>query len=513
MVSRQMNETKVINSNESLIEKYKSYHGHLFNGKLSEEERVEFEQELSSLPDPTVLRKLFETAMGGVSNDNNNDKQHPIADNGSSVHNGKILTPVPEEMILECKRGSEEWKEMHAVGLAALKRGECAIVTLAGGQGTRLGSTAPKGCYQLKLPSGLSLFGMQAERIKKLQSLCGGACEISWYIMTSAPTHKATVEYFESMNFFGLSSDQVKFFQQGLLPAFDLSGRVLLSGRGKVSVAPDGNGGIYRALQTEGILSDMDRRGIKYVHMYCVDNCLVKVGDPSFLGACIDRGVECGVKSVEKVDPGESVGVFALNGASKLTVAEYSELSRAMSEAKTQQGYRLAFGEANIANHFFTLSFLARAANASLPYHVARKQIPTFDPQTGEIGKTSGVKLEAFIFDVFDLATTQPLIFRVPRTEEFAPLKNASGAACDSPERCVEMLFALHVKYLQEAGALIGGGENGANGDKGENEENGENRENGNCCIEISPALSYEGEGLEAFKGKQLSSSSAQFLQ
>jgi UDP-N-acetylglucosamine/UDP-N-acetylgalactosamine diphosphorylase len=453
------------------VKKFKGEQGQLFKFELTEGEFEDLESQLKDLPEPSVLKDMFQKAMKMDSKLKNSKESK--------------LKPVDDELIMVSQRGSEQWSQWHKIGLEALRKGECSIVTLAGGQGTRLGSSAPKGCYRIGLPSGSSLFQIQAERVLKIQKLACMKLPLSWYIMTSAPTHEATVDFFEKSNYFGLNVDQVKFFQQGVLPAFDMEGNILMSGRGKVSVAPDGNGGIYKALQREGILEEMKSKGIKYVHMYCVDNCLVKVGDPAFIGACINSSADCAAKCVEKTEPSESVGVFCKNVNDNLVVAEYSELDAESAQAVDAKTGRLIFGEANIANHFFTVEFLDKITEKlSLPYHVARKKIPTINPNTGEMGTTAGVKLEAFIFDVFELAD-KPKLFRVPRFEEFAPLKNAPGAPKDSPEYCTDLLLSLHRKYLQEAGAIV--------------DDNGK--------YELIASLTYEGEGLEYFKGKEIKKS------
>lgn len=391
-------------------------------------------------------------------------------------------------------------KGEYALGLQAIREGRLAVVTLAGGQGTRLGSTDPKGCYRIGLPSGASLFELQARRLRKLTSLAGtDAHSLPWYIMTSNATHARTEAFFRDQNYFGLPMSSVRFFKQAELPAISEEGRLFLATRSCLALSPNGNGGIYAALEREGILREMRSHGIEYVHMFCVDNALVRPADPSFVGACLAKRADCGIKSILKVDPKESVGVLCrrrLEGkdgkgegseSGDIMVAEYSELDPEWAAMKDPTGQHLLLNQANIANHIFTVDFLERVCQreASLPAHLAHKKIPSIDLETGEpLAKAPmGYKLEYFIFDVLPWAR-RPLILQGERFEEFAPLKNAPGAPADSPEYCVRMVSDLHRRWLMAAGAQVG--------DETE-------------PIEISPELSYAGEGLQGFKGKVVS--------
>lgn len=244
-------------------------------------------------------------------------------------------------------------------GLAAIAAGEVAAITLAGGQGTRLGFAGPKGNYKIGLPSKTSLFGLFAMRLNRLQVIAGldhkGAKNlIPWYIMTSKMNHEETVQHFQDNDYFGLAKEDVFFFQQGTLPCFTENGKILLESNSKIAEASDGNGGIYPALQTSGAIADMEKRSIKFMHVFAVDNAICKAADPLFVGYCITKGSDCGNKVVWKNSPDEKVGVVAIKD-SKFCVVEYSEMDDASVNLRDEKTGKLKFGAGNICNHFYTM--------------------------------------------------------------------------------------------------------------------------------------------------------------
>lgn len=425
-------------------------------------------------------------------------KRATTSQESSTAPSSVSLEPLSEDAtasVLDSDPADlERW---YNEGLELIADNKVAVVLMAGGQGTRLGSSAPKGCFNIGLPSGKSLFQIQAERIAKLQSLAQKQLKkddvvIPWYVMTSGPTRKPTEEFFEEHKYFGLSKDNVQFFEQGVLPCISNEGKIILESKSKVAVAPDGNGGIYQALLNSGVRDDMKKRGIQHIHAYCVDNCLVKVADPGFIGFAASKKVDIATKVVRKRNATESVGLILLRNG-KPDVVEYSEIDKATAEAKDAKNPDLLkFRAANIVNHYYSFNFFESMESwaADLPHHVARKKIPYVDITTGDSIKPerpNGIKLEQFVFDVFPLVPFEKFgCIEVKREDEFSPLKNAKGTGEDDPDTSKRDIMQQGQRWLEAAGATVTAETAGAVG------------------VEVSPVISYGGEGLEFLKGRNI---------
>lgn len=394
--------------------------------------------------------------------------KHALASSKSDSKSPDTLEPLPSSACASIlDSDAVDIQRWHDHGLKLIGDGKVAVVLMAGGQGTRLGSSAPKGCYDIGLPSHKPLFQIQAERIRKIQELAakradtGDAAVVPWYVMTSGPTRGPTEKFFEEHKFFGLDKANVTLFEQGVLPCMSNDGKMLLEKKGRVAVAPDGNGGIYQALVLCGIIEDMRKRGIEHIHAYCVDNCLVKVADPVFIGFSASLNVDIATKVVRKRNAHESVGlILSKNG--KPDVVEYSEIDKATSEAEDpKQPGVLKFRAANIVNHYYSFRFLESIPQWAhkMPHHVARKKITSVDLESGEMvkpEKPNGIKLEQFVFDVFpQLPLDKFACMEVRREDEFSPLKNASGSKEDCPETSKRDIMSQGQRWAEEAGATV----------------------------------------------------------
>lgn len=335
--------------------------------------------------DPERINDLFRSTVG---------------DSGDAKPSSADMTMKPIESFVSLDSTAADTKEKwYSTGLKAVAEGKVAVVVLSGGQGTRLGFSGPKGMYNIGLPSQKTLFQLQAERLRRVCALAEqrfpngsdgaygagdkGRISIPWYIMTSPLNDAMTREFFSKNRYFGVAETDVFFFPQGTLPCMsNPDGKIMLESAGRVAMAPDGNGGIYPALQRTGALADMRTRGVEHLHVFSIDNALVKVADPYFLGYCIQSGADCGNKSVWKAEPDEKVGVV-VNRGGKPCVVEYSEMDAEACERRDDSG-KLVFGAGNICNHYFSRAFLEDVVLPGMGdmYHVAHKKIPAAEVST-----------------------------------------------------------------------------------------------------------------------------------
>lgn len=381
-------------------------------------------------------------------------------------------------------------------GQALIRAGKVAAFVVAGGQGSRLGYEGPKGCYPAGAVTNKPLFAIFAEALLGAKDRYG--VDVPWYIMTSPLNHGQTVEFFESNRYFGLDRGNVKFFQQGVLPSLDIkTGHVLMADKGVVATNPDGHGGSLKALWASGSIADMKRRGVEIISYFQVDNPIVNVLDPVFIGlhaSAPDSSGQMSSKMVAKRDAGEKVGVFCAHGAGarkgRVEVIEYSDLPRDLAEQRLGDG-SLRFCAGSIAVHAIGVGFVERLntdPGFKLPLHRAEKKVPCVDLQTGrpvDHSTNNGVKLEAFVFDALPMCE-RSVVLETERVEEFAPIKNAEGADSVQSSREIQTLRAA--RWLEGLGVSVPKKADGAP----------------DCVLEVSPRTATSAAELGAAMGGRL---------
>lgn len=418
-----------MDKSEEIIQLLKTYkQEHIINilEKLEKEEKEKLIEQINKI-DLHQITELYE----------NTKKQIQIKENKIEA----IEYLEKEKLTIMEKEKFDE------LGQNAIINKKYAVITMAGGQGTRLGHTGPKGTFKLDVyGKGKYLFEILAENLKEANKKYNTI--IPWYIMTSKENNDETKEFLEKHNYFGYNKNNVMLFEQGELPLVDINGKILIGKNFRIKEASDGNGGLFSSLRLSGMLADMKNRGIEWIFIGSVDNAILKMADVTLLGMAIDKNVQIASKSVVKANPDEKVGVFCkMNGHPK--VIEYSELPEKMAEELNFNG-ELKYGESHIMCNLFTIDAIEKISKEPLIYHSAFKKNSYIDENGKEIipNEPNSYKFEAFIFDSFELFD-DIAILRGKREDDFAPVKNKEGV--DSPKTAKE----LYEKYWERQNKYI----------------------------------------------------------
>lgn len=356
------------------------------------------------------------------------------------------LGKAPKVAVL---KGAQLAKAIEA-GEKELKAGKVAALLVAGGQGSRLGYDGPKGCYSIGPITGSPLFYFHARKILARSIRYGKP--IPFYVMTSEANNAATVKCFEENDYFGLDPKDVFFFTQGMWPGMTAEGKIILDQPGHIFMSPDGHGGLLAALKRSGALSDMKKRGITSVFFFQVDNPLVEIADPAFIGYHVQEKSEYSLKLCAKRDPYEKVGMPMKFPSGEYRMVEYTEMTDEQCNRKDKKG-NLYFLYGSPAIHVFDRAFLEREASKNMPLHLAFKKIPTVvDGKVVKPDAPNGYKFEKFIFDILPNAKRAAFL-AFDQKEEFSPVKNAEGN--DSPATCKADMCAKWSKWLETAGVTV----------------------------------------------------------
>lgn len=382
---------------EQLLQKYGQEHLLEYYPELNEEQRAALLADISKV-DFSVLENL-------------------------GTHAQRIMGKLSPADALTCEDVEAHRAEFEKEGLKAIRAGKVAAVLLAGGQGTRLGITGPKGMFDMGETSPHTIFSLQMDNIFDVVKKAG--CMFHIFVMTSDINDAATRAYFEQCNYFGYDRKKIHFYEQKLAPACSKEGRIYLEEKYKVAQSPNGNGGWYSSLIEAGYGPLLESEGIEWLNIYAVDNVLQRICDPVFVGATILSGCACSGKVVRKTSPEERVGVLCKEDG-RPAIIEYYEMPTDLAALRGDDG-RLVYCYGVILNYLFSVKGLNAIYSDKLPCHLAFKAIPHIE---GGVKVTPaepcGYKFETLAVDLIALMGSC-LAFEVVREREFAPVKNRTG--------------------------------------------------------------------------------------
>lgn len=420
-----------VSQKESIIEAFEQMgQGHVFDGFefLSNEKQIALLQQAGGIDLARMERLLKESVEQKVSDE--------------------YLKPVESLQLPRTEIERELWKKAFFRGEEVIRAGRVAAFVVAGGQGTRLGFSGPKGTFVVTPLSHKSLFQVFAEKLLSAQK-CYGVV-IPWFIMTSEDNHDQTVEFFKLHDQFGLQ--EVHLFKQGQIPAVDFAGKFILDEQKLLVMSPDGHGGSFRALVNSGAIKRITEMGIDVISYFQVDNPFVSCIDSTFIGFHVDAGSEMSSKMVKKVDPEEKVGLFCKENE-VLKVVEYSSASEALMNERNSEG-DLVFNAGNIAVHLLDRQFAERMGTSfDFPCHRAEKRIQTLKGNVDSLDSApNAIKFEQLIFDALAFSKNS-VVMEVAREEEFSPVKNAEGK--DSLQTCIKDQLCQYARWLNRVGVEI----------------------------------------------------------
>ena len=381
------------------------------------------------------------------------------ADQSATASSGDMAmhANVPPAITLDDFADKDSNDAAIAVGREALANGELAMILVAGGQGSRLGFPHPKGMYKIGPVSNASLYQIHFEKVMARAKQFGAP--VPMYVMTSPPTHEETSAFLKEHKFFGMNPDHVRIFCQGVMPAVDDDGKLLLAAKDEVFVSPNGHGGTLAGLVDSGCLKHARDLGVKHLFYGQVDNPLVQICDPALIGYHIQRNSQMTSQVVRKTDPLQKVGIFVeVDG--KVQIIEYSDLPEEAARLTDADG-NLKLWAGSVAVHVFDLAFLEQSSGRAetLPYHRARKKVPFVDDR-GELvrpDQPNATKFERFIFDLLPFAKNA-IVCEVAARDGFCSLKNAPPATAETEAHVREAISDLHTRWLTAAGVDVADG-------------------------------------------------------
>lgn len=412
-----------------ICERYDQKHLIDHFSKLSEKERSVFVKNIKNVDFP-LLRSLYVDFKSGKKSALDPSKIEPP---------DVISYPVTEEE----KKRQEKAK---AIGESLLRERKVTCLLVAGGQATRLGTSSPKGFFPITPVAKKTFFQLFSEKILALSKRYD--TEMPFLIMTNPESKDEIGNFFKRHKFFGLKKESVIIFEQDTLPVLTREGKVIIANDTEILLSPNGHGNSIKRIYDLGILDMLIERGYQYLFYFQVDNPLVKIADPVFLGYHVLSGADVSLKVVRKKSEDEKVGLY-VKISGKPAIVEYSELDPNLTSSRDENG-NFIFWAGNTAIHVFSLDFLKRinVEKAYFPYHIAEKK--TYVEKEGK--EIEVLKFETFVFDCLRWAK-KACAMEILREEEFSPVKNRVGPS--SPATAQEDISNLFKKWLAACGVEV----------------------------------------------------------
>ena len=380
--------------------------------KYNQEHLIQFYSELTEKQKSDLLNQILKIDFEEILNLYEESKLEVL----NSTENIE-----PLDYSIKANFSKSEKKQLTSIGVKAIKSGKVGVITLAGGQGSRLGFSGPKGTFSLDTTPRKSLFEILCDYLKKYATRYN--VNIPWYIMTSTNNYFDTISFFEQNNFFEYGRNNIIFFVQDNMPIVDINGKLVLSEIYKVNLASNGNGNLFSALRKANLIKDMEQKKLQWLFVGGIDNVLLDPLDPIFIGHTINSKFEIGSKTLFKENPSDISWVFARKN-NRPAIADCENFTEEISKLTDDKGKYL-YREKNMLAHIFSLKAITKMANIKFPYHRAfrKNAFVNFEGMKEIPEKPNIYKFEQFVFDAFSYFNNIALL-RVNADEEFAPIKD-----------------------------------------------------------------------------------------
>lgn len=384
--------------------------------KTNQKQLLTFYNKLTFLQKNKLLNQINKLDINLINNLYDNLINHAEENKIKRINTKYNISPLNHIK----KNEIENIESITKIGEEAIKNNEIAVITMAGGMGSRLNHNGPKGTFKLNIKKQkISLFEILINNLKEIKTKYN--TYIPWYIMCSTNNIKETKQFFKHNNYFKYPKNNVHFFIQDNQPIVSKEGKILLENEYKVLLGPSGNGNVFKKLSDYNIIDKLKKQNIKWVTFSGIDNVLIKMVDPIFIGLTIKTNNLIASKSISKQDELNKEYIFCKKD-NKIYMLEKGKINKEITNTKINNKY--VYRETNIVNHLIHINKLEEFSLMKLPYHDTLRNNKYLD-YTGKYIDTiepNSYKFEQYIYEIFYNETSM-LLYSI-NSDEFSPLKS-----------------------------------------------------------------------------------------